>query len=151
MDGTVILGLAGIGATLAAGVVGAGAVLVVARWQRQDADRHRFTDTKRLAYVRLLAALDEMYASIMARRGTAPGSPDVPEDLAFRFVGAVSEVRLVAPEEIRDAMTSAVTANVALSVAVRRPDAEFRAATKEHDAARKRFADAARHDLGVPD
>ena len=64
---------------------------------------------------------------------------------------APKPLHLVAPEEIRDAMTSAVTANVALSVAVRRPDAEFRAATKEHDAARKRFADAARHDLGVPD
>jgi hypothetical protein len=153
VDGTVVLGLAGIGATLMAGLVGASTVLVVAHWQRQDARRDRFADARRVAYVGFLARLDELETMVLARRNSPPkpGGEGIPHDLANRFLHAVAEVHLVGPVELRDAMVTTVHTAMELSKAASLPDSDYTAARAAEATARAAFTFAARRDLGVPD
>jgi hypothetical protein len=151
VDGTVLLGLAGIGATLTAGVAGAGAVLVVARWERQDSQRHRFTDTKRLAYVGFLAAMDEWHNASLQHRLNPKARPYVLDaSSTLRYQQSVSEVSFVASLEVTDKLEHALTAVKAVGNAARSSESEWSAARAALRVALGEFTMAARKDLGMP-
>jgi len=139
VDGTVLLGLAGIGATLIVGLVGAGSVLIVANRQRQDSERHRFTDTKRFAYTDFLALLDEMTQRKLI----------LAADFDLRYARATSQVFLVAPDEVRPALVSLLNSLARRLRTVDLPASEYEAAQEAYTKELAAFTNAARKDLGI--
>lgn len=148
MDGTVALGLAGIGATLIVGLAGTAAVLVVARWQREDAKRHRFMDMKRLAYTDFLALIDELETAIHDFRRDPSGQPPLNRDFALRYRRNSSQVTLIAPGEVRKALVPLLLSFQTLSkIDLTAP--EFEAAREACIKGRGAFTNAVRRDLGI--
>jgi hypothetical protein len=152
MDGTVLLGLAGIGSTLIVGLVGAVAVLIVARWQRQDAQRHRLADTKRLAYTDYLALLDELEAAMKDLLTDPDARPTLfTGDWSLRYRRASSQVTLVATGEVRAALVPLLLSFAALVDSVRSGSGPVESGAAEEALIKGRaaFTNAARKDLGI--
>lgn len=150
MDGTVVLGLAGIGATLIVGLAGTGAVMLVATWQRRDAQRHRFTDTKRGAYVDFLSAVHEADDALKAARANDhDGSSPLAVDWSARLSRAGSGAMLLAPRGVLVRLAGVLDTFQVVIVAANLSDPEWESAREAYQSARGAFFDAVRKDLAV--